>query len=213
MLRFSPWVNKLSELPEPVVDKKVEIKKIEYKLNDRMERTLQSKVLESTLHVTKGYTERKAKANSENFGIGTSEEEIRNNIGLTIVQRDNIWHPYYEVKLEEDDLGAKYRKTIESKREKAAVESQAIEEIQAKLQDLEQAQRDEQLKKDEAANPTEKKKRTFDMKAIAAKKLAEEQEEANKKVEDLYAVKLTNLTAASTEADIRAVFSKFGRIE
>jgi hypothetical protein len=37
-------------------------------------------------------------------------------VGLTIIQRDNIWHPFYEVKLEEDDMGAKYRKNMESKK-------------------------------------------------------------------------------------------------
>jgi hypothetical protein len=35
---------------------------------------------------------------------------------MTIVQRDNIWHPYYEVKLEEEDLGSKYRKNMEQKK-------------------------------------------------------------------------------------------------
>lgn len=29
-----------------------------------------------------------------------------------MVQRDNIWHPYYEHKLDEEDLGAKYRANL-----------------------------------------------------------------------------------------------------
>jgi len=52
---------------------------------------------------------------------------------LTIVQRDNIWHPYYEVKLEEEDLGSKMRKNLEQKKALAAVDGVAIEEIQTKL--------------------------------------------------------------------------------
>lgn len=120
-------------LPQLVVDKKVQIKKIEYKLNDKTERTMECKVLESQLYVTKAYTVRRTQKTGENFGVGSTAEEVKNNVGLTIVQRDNIWHPYYEVKLEEDDLGAKYRKTLELQRSKTAVDGQAIEEIQAKL--------------------------------------------------------------------------------
>ena len=65
---------------------------------------------------------------------------------MTIVQRDNIWHPYYEVKLEEEDLGSKYRKNMEQKKQLAAVDGQAIEEIQQKLNQMDQAERDEKEK-------------------------------------------------------------------
>lgn len=43
------------------------------------------------------------------FGCGSTADEERMNIGLTIVQRDNIWHPYYEIKLEDEDMGSKLR--------------------------------------------------------------------------------------------------------
>lgn len=46
-----------------------------------------------------------------------------------MVQRENIWHPYYEVKLEEEDLGTRYRKNIEMKKAVTAVDGLAIEEI------------------------------------------------------------------------------------
>lgn len=77
------------------------------------------------------------------FGVDKSAEEIRNNVGVTIVQKDNIWHPYYEVKLEEEDLGTRYRKNMESKKAAAAVDGTAIEEIQQKINQIEQNERDE----------------------------------------------------------------------
>ena len=56
--------------------------------------------------VTKEYLERQAKLRP--FGIGTTEDDIRQNVNLTSVQRENVWHPYYEVKLEEEDFKEKY---------------------------------------------------------------------------------------------------------
>ena len=44
------------------------------------------------------------------FGIGTTEDDIRQNVNLTSVQRENVWHPYYEVKLEEEDFKEKYQR-------------------------------------------------------------------------------------------------------
>jgi hypothetical protein len=40
--------------------------------------------------------------------VGTTEDDLRSNINLTSVQRENVWHPYYEVKLEEEDFKEKY---------------------------------------------------------------------------------------------------------
>ena len=98
--------------------------KIEYKGNDRIERVQECKVLQSQLIVTKAYNERKTKPLDVEsfFGVGCGQEEIKNNLGLTVIQRDNVWHPYYEVKLDEDDLGTRMRKTIESKRDKTALD-------------------------------------------------------------------------------------------
>ena len=42
------------------------------------------------------------------FGIGTNEDDLRQNVNLTSVQRENVWHPYYEIKLEEEDFKEKY---------------------------------------------------------------------------------------------------------
>lgn len=124
--RFLPWVNKMTDaqtkqqikLEEPVKEAVIKVVKIEYKLMDRMEKTIECKVIQNTYPVTKAYAERRKKAfDTEAFGVEKTADEIRNNIGLTIVQRDNIWHPYYEVKLEEEDLGSKYRKNLEQKKQ------------------------------------------------------------------------------------------------
>jgi hypothetical protein len=54
--RFLPWVNNLEKKTETVTDTKAEIKKIEYKVMERMEKTLEVRVLQSKVPVTKGYT-------------------------------------------------------------------------------------------------------------------------------------------------------------
>lgn len=122
--------NQQVKVEEPAKEIKMNVVKIEYKLNERMEKTIECKSIQSTYPVTKGYAERRKKAfDTEAFGVDKTADEIRNNIGLTTVQRDNIWHPYYEVKLEEEDLGSRYRKNLEQKKQLQAVDGQAIEEI------------------------------------------------------------------------------------
>jgi len=170
---------------------------VEYRLTDRMEKTIECKVLQNSYPVTKGFTERRKEDRVVGmaFGVDKAAEEIRNNVGVTIVQKDNIWHPYYEVKLEEEDLGTRYRKNMEAKKNATAVDGTAIEEIQQKLQQIEQTERDEKeraLQKDLPAKPV---KRTFDMKALVELKKKQEEDEANIRVEDPLAVKLTSVPA------------------
>jgi hypothetical protein len=38
---------------------------------------------------------------------------------LTSIQRENVWHPYYEVKVEEEDFKDKYQRAQKEKKEKA----------------------------------------------------------------------------------------------
>ena len=92
--RFLPWVNKMTDaqtkqqvkLEEPVKEAVIKVVKIEYKLMDRMEKTIECKVIQNTYPVTKGYAERRKKAfDTEAFGVEKTADEIRNNIGLTIV--------------------------------------------------------------------------------------------------------------------------------
>lgn len=77
---------------------------------------METRVLVSTRHVSKGFMARKEKPIAK-FGIGSGFEAERGNCGLTMVQRDNIWHPYYEVKMEEADLAAQYRQSQDAKKQ------------------------------------------------------------------------------------------------
>lgn len=203
-----------NKVEEPVTEAKVKIAKIEYKLADRMEKIIECRVIQSTYPVTKGYSERRKRpVEQQAFGVDNTPDEIRNNIGLTIVQRDNIWTPYYEVKLEDDDLANKFRKNVEAKKVSSAIEGQEIEDIQQKLIQMDQAERDEKeklLAKDQPPKPV---KKTFDVKALMQKKAAEEEAAGNVKVEDPLAVKLTNVPGSVTEQDLRAALGKFGTIE
>lgn len=114
--RFIPWTNNLDEGEgSKVVDTTRQIKRLEYKVNSKIEKTIQCKVLESKHPVTKGYLERAKKPTTESFNCVHSEQDERLNVGLSQIQRDNIWHPYYEIKLEDEDLGTKFRKNVEAK--------------------------------------------------------------------------------------------------
>lgn len=55
-------------------------------------------------------------------------------------------------------------------------------------------------------------KKTFDLKALQAKQRAEDENKADQKVIDPFAVKLTNVTMAVTEEDIIEVMKKFGTV-
>jgi hypothetical protein len=52
------------------------------------------------------------------FGIGANEDDLRQNVNLTSVQRENVWHPYYEIKTEDEDFKEKYQRQQKEKRDK-----------------------------------------------------------------------------------------------
>lgn len=80
--------------------------------------------------MTKDFVVRRGKE-PKFFGCGTTADEERMNIGLTIVQRDNIWHPYYEIKLEDEDMGSKLRAAQKEKALKdASGTGSAIQQIE-----------------------------------------------------------------------------------
>lgn len=76
------------------------------------------------------------------FNIGKHEDDIRQNINLTSIQRENVWHPYFEVKLEDEDLKEKYQKSRMEKKEKAMMNTD-IEEIEKQLKTLEDTEKEE----------------------------------------------------------------------
>ena len=54
--------------------------------------------------VTNDYFVRKVQ---QPFGIGTSFEDLKTNSVVSTVQRENVWHPYYELNLDEMDFKEK----------------------------------------------------------------------------------------------------------
>jgi RNA recognition motif-containing protein len=117
------------------------------------------------------------------------------------------------VKLEEEDLGTRYRKNMEQKKLANAGEGLEIEAIQSQLKEIEQteqAEKEKLLRKDE---PVKEKKRVFDLKAIQEAKKKQEEEAANERIPDPLACKLTGVPSAATEEDIRKPMSKFGVID
>ena len=105
-LIFPAWENHLEREPEKPKETKQVIKKLEYKVKNKVEKEIEVRAFVIKRNVTKGYLERQEKMRP--FGIGTNEDDLRQNVNLTSVQRENVWHPYYEIKLEEEDFKEKY---------------------------------------------------------------------------------------------------------
>jgi RNA recognition motif-containing protein len=142
--------------------------------------------------------------------VGTTEDDLRSNINLTSVQRENVWHPYYEVKLEEEDFKEKYQRQRAEKRESEMM-NKDIAEIESKLKSLEEKERQEQMQLLEAQNGGDNKK-TFNLKSLQDRKREEEKFEQSVPVDDPYTIKLRSLTNDITEEDIAAAMKKFGEI-
>ena len=128
--RFKVWENKLEEDHREIPglkDTKQNVSRIEFQQKQPVEKLIESKVLLTERKLTKGCIERRKQTPIfDAFGVGDTMEDFHLNSNITMVQRDNIWHPYYEIKLEDEDLGAKVRKNIEAKKEKN-IDGEAIE--------------------------------------------------------------------------------------
>ena len=111
--RFKTWENKLdlkdSEAAK-ITDIKQNISRIEFKDTQPYEKIFDCRVIQKKRPVTKAYVERKKKNPTFSvFGAGKGNDNLRMNATITMVQRDNIWHPYYEIKVEDEDLGTKFK--------------------------------------------------------------------------------------------------------
>ena len=124
--------------------------------------------------VTKDYLERQLKLKP--FGIGTTDDDLRQNVNLTSIQRENVWHPYYEVKIEEEDFKEKLQRQRMEKREAEVQGSKDIVEIESKLKSLEEKERAEQMAMAESTGG--EKKKTFNLKNLQDRKREEEKVEA-----------------------------------
>lgn len=99
--RFTPWENKLertdAELPK-VLDLRHDVQKVEFRDAGPIVKHFDCRILKSDVPVTKGYAKRRQRDPIfDAFGIGEGDDAIRGNAHITMLHRDNVWHPYYEV--------------------------------------------------------------------------------------------------------------------
>jgi hypothetical protein len=80
--------------------------------------------------VTKDY---QVRAKADPFGIGQGFDDLKTNAAISTVQRENVWHPYYEVNLEDMDFKEKMMQAAEEKK-MANVGGAAMTELQKQLQ-------------------------------------------------------------------------------
>jgi len=203
LARFTVWENRLeledATLPK-VTDLRQTVKKIEFRDAGPIVKHFDSRIMQSKVPVTKAYDVRRKKDPIfDAFGIGEGDEAIRGNAHITMLHRDNVWHPYFEIQTEEEDLGTKMRNR-QAERRGNDVEGSEIAAIKATLQDLEKNQRDENEAREQAAIGAPKKK-IFDAKAIQAKRAAAEQEEV-KQTPDPTGIKLTDIPQNLTAEEI-----------
>ena len=67
-------------------------------------------------YVTKGYVQRQKKNHLfDAFGILDEDNKAFHNSQVTTVHRENVWHPYYEIKIEEEDLATAFRNAQKEK--------------------------------------------------------------------------------------------------
>ncbi len=113
LLMFRQWQNNLEKESSKIEEEKVPIRKIEYRGSDRYEKQSDVIAYKVARPVTKAYYDR---IQQKPFGIGTNFEDLKTNSVISTIQRENVWHPYYEINLEEMDFKEKMIAAAEEKR-------------------------------------------------------------------------------------------------
>lgn len=161
--------------PLKIQETKHIIDKIEYKGYQKVKKTIEVRSFLIKRRVTKGFLERQK---MKPFGIGTGEDDLRQNVNLTSIQRENVWHPYYEVKVEEEDFKDKIRNKKLAQMENAG--NQDITELEKQLKALEEKERQDAQDQLDALNAGPggaAKKKTFNLKELQERKREEEKQE------------------------------------
>lgn len=84
---FQHWKNCLEQDPVKIPETKKVIEKIEYKGHQKIKKEIEVRELLIKRKVTKGFLERQQ---IKPFGIGKTEDDLRQNVNLTSVQRGKI---------------------------------------------------------------------------------------------------------------------------
>ena len=153
--------------------------------------------------MTKEFLERRKK-NPIKDAIGLESSNpgpIRDNAQITMIHRDNVWHPYYEIKVEEDDIGTRFKKNQDAKKEKD-IDGAGVAAAMEQITNFDKAQKDQQEALESAQGP---KKRIFDMNKIRQQKMQESAAGGaqDNKVQDYMSVRMSDIPGAMTEQDLK----------
>lgn len=130
MRQFQPWVNNLEKDATKVPETEKTITRIEFKNQERFEKSIKVNAFKTQMKVTKGYVERK---NIIPFGIGTTFDDLKMNSAVSTVQRENVWHPYYELNVEAE---MDFKDQLQSNMKKRAEKNINGEEVQQLIDEL-----------------------------------------------------------------------------
>jgi len=126
MRQFKTWTNKQEAESVKLQEDKAVVQRIEFRNTDRVEKSIAVECYTNKQAVTKDFYKRQE---IKPFGIGASFDDLKTNNAITTVQRENVWHPFYEVVIEEMDFAEKMKQAAEDKK-RANVGGAAITELQ-----------------------------------------------------------------------------------
>ena len=81
----------------------------------------------------------------------TGDDSLRMNATITMVQRENTWHPYYEVKVEEEDIRSHFKSRAETQNARAG--QTEINDIEKKIKELQDTQVIQETRKNNPDEP------------------------------------------------------------
>ena len=201
MRQFATWTNNLEKEPFKHDEERVVIQKVEYRNVDRLEKSIATVAFKTNMDVTKDYFQRKNEFKS--FGIGTSFEDLKTNSAITTVQRENVWHPYYETIIDEMDFKEKMIAAAQEKKNEN-VGGNAVSELQKALQAHDEGVKladQEKKRADLGLAP----KRVFNIKDKMKEMKMREEEEGEKKVIDPVTIKIRKFPNDLGEAELQAI--------
>lgn len=129
-----------------------------------------------------------------------------------MLHRDNVWHPYYEIKVEEDDIGTRFKKNQDAKKEKD-IDGAGVAAAMEQITNFDKAQKDQQDALESAQGP---KKRIFDMNKIRQQKMQESAQGGGQdnRVCDYMSVRMTDIPGGLTQDDLTAECeNRFGPVD
>ena len=208
MRQFKTWKNNLEAESTKLTEERVVIQKVEFRNIDRLEKSIATMAYKVARPVTKGYAERKE---VKPFGIGSSFEDLKTNAAISTVQRESVWHPYYETIIDEMDFKEKMIAAQEEKKLQN-VGGTAITELQKQLQEHDEQIREQDNEKKRAEMGLAPKKRVFDLKAKQAALREKEEAEGEKKVIDPLSIKVRKFPNEVSENDLKDLFEMYGPV-